>query len=63
LVIDVDIENDLSPRGYPVYDKTTKVILVTTYIVTETEYLYEVKCDWDKWHKTCDYKVRSLIPI
>jgi hypothetical protein len=55
-VLAVPVDNIL-PRGGPIYDKTTKAIIVQTYIVTETEYLYEVKCDWDKWHKTCDYKV------
>ena len=49
---------DLAARGDGVvYDVTTKIIIVTVYIVTETEYLYEVKCDYDKWKKTCDYKV------
>jgi len=48
----------LAPRGdTPVYDVTTQVIIVTVYIVTETEYLYEVMCDYDKWQITCDYEV------
>jgi len=49
---------DLAARGDGVvYDVTTKVIIVTIYIVTETEYLYQVKCDYDKWKKRCDHKV------
>jgi hypothetical protein len=49
---------DLEARGDGVvYDVTTKIIIVTVYIVTETEFLYEVKCDYDKWKKTCDHKV------
>jgi hypothetical protein len=46
------------PHKKPViYDVTTKIIIVTVYVVTETEYLYEVKCHYDKWKKTCDYRV------
>jgi len=52
---------DLEARGDGVvYDVTTKIIIVTVYIVTETEFLYEVKCDYDKWKKTCDYKVHLI---
>jgi hypothetical protein len=43
--------------GKVVYDVTTKVIVVTVYVVTETEFLYEVRCDYDKWKKNCDHKV------
>jgi hypothetical protein len=57
------VNNALDARGGPVYDVTTKVIVVTVYVVTETEYLYEVKCDYDKWKKTCDHKVRiTFVP-
>jgi uncharacterized membrane protein len=51
------VYNALEARGGTVYDVTSKVIVVTVYVVTETEYLYEAKCDYDKWKKTCDYKV------
>ena len=57
------VNNALDARGGPVYDVTTKVIVVTVYVVTETEFLYEVKCDYDKWKKTCDHKVRiTFVP-
>lgn len=46
--------NELSPRGG--YGKTTKVIVATTYVVTETEILYEAKCAGPK----CHYKVHRF---
>jgi hypothetical protein len=50
----------VSRGNVPKYNKDTKIIVATEYIVTEDEFLYEVKCDRQKWHKDCDYSVEEL---
>jgi len=52
---------ELEARGGEVYDVTTIIIVAVTYVVTVEEVLYEVKCDYDKWKKECDYKVQIVI--
>lgn len=56
-VLAAPVYNALEARGGAVYDVTSKVIVVTVYVVTQTEHLYEAKCDYDKWKKNCDHKV------
>lgn len=53
-------DHEIVARGDGVvYTETTKTIVVTTYVVTETEFLYEAKCDYGKWGINCDCTVIS----
>lgn len=57
------LQNGIEPRGHGhqkdliVYSVKTVEVIVEEYVFTETEYLYEVTCHWDKWKKKCNYKV------
>jgi hypothetical protein len=47
-------EHGLIARGY---DDHSKVIVAKVYVVTQTEIMYEAKCDYDKYKMRCDAKV------
>jgi hypothetical protein len=57
------LHNGIEPRGQGrqkdivVYTVETVEVIVEEYIITETEYLYEVTCHWNKLKKKCNYKV------
>lgn len=57
LALPVPDHEVLARGGGVAYTETTKTIVVTTYVVTETEFLYEAKCDYAKWGMNCDCTV------
>lgn len=57
------LHNEIEPRRHGhqkdviVYTVKTVEVIIEEYVITETEYLYEVTCHWDKFKKKCDYMV------
>jgi hypothetical protein len=48
--------HELEERGM-VYDSNSNVIVATVFVVTETDVIFQVQCDHNKWGKNCDYQV------